>query len=200
MEKRLYRDESDKILAGVSSGLAEYFEMYVTWVRIIFVFAAVFGFSGVIIYIILWIVVPPKPFIGSGFNSYDTDYRVPGEQPPYPAPAADKRATPQPPYMRQRENSSNTRLIGGLILIFFGAYFLLEEFDIFPYWLELHRMWPVIFIVLGLLIISRSDKRSAIKEEIRSRDTTVSEEPPAGPDSVPPADRDDISNNDYEKR
>ena len=76
MEKRLYRDETNKILAGVSSGLAEYFEMDVTWVRIIFVFAAVFGFSGVIIYIILWIVIPPKPFNPTGFSSYSTDYKV----------------------------------------------------------------------------------------------------------------------------
>ena len=141
MEKRLYRDESDKILAGVSSGLAEYFEMDVTWVRIIFVFAAVFGFSGVIIYIILWIVVPPKPFIGSGFNSYDTDYRVPGEH-PYPAPSADKRATPQPPYMRQRENSSNTRLIGGLILQYAPAQLSLPILGVIG-------QWQLVFLLVG---------------------------------------------------
>lgn len=161
MEKRLYRDETNKILAGVSSGLAEYFEMDVTWVRIIFVFAAVFGFSGVIIYIILWIVIPPKPFNPTGFSSYSTDYKVYEDKTSPYVGAGDQADTPRPPYLDKKQNSSNTRMIGGLILVFFGAYFLLEEFDVFPYWFNLHKMWPVIFIVLGILIISKTEKKQS---------------------------------------
>ncbi len=56
--KRLYRDENDKILGGVCSGLANYFGIDVVIVRIIFVILAIsFGF-GLIPYIILWIAVP----------------------------------------------------------------------------------------------------------------------------------------------
>ncbi|MEJ7625666.1 MAG: PspC domain-containing protein [Ferruginibacter sp.] len=56
--KRLYRDENDKVIGGVCSGLANYFGIDVVVVRIIFVVAAItFGF-GIIPYLILWLVVP----------------------------------------------------------------------------------------------------------------------------------------------
>ena len=56
--KRLYRDENDKVIGGVCSGLANYFGIDVVVVRIIFVVLAVsFGF-GLIPYLILWIAVP----------------------------------------------------------------------------------------------------------------------------------------------
>ena len=201
MEKRLYRNEMNKILAGVSSGLAEYFDMDVTWVRIIFVFAAVFGFSGVIIYIILWIVIPPKPFNGSGSSSYNTDYRVYEDKSSTYTASGNQDATPQPPYMGKKQNSSNTRVIGGLILVFFGAYFLLEEFDVFPYWFNLHKMWPVIFIVLGILIISKTEKKPSypLPEEDVTKEKP-SEEPPSANTDQSPLGSDKPLNNDYEER
>ena len=56
--KRLFRDENDKVIGGVCSGLANYFGIDVVVVRIIFVVLAVsFGF-GLIPYLILWIAVP----------------------------------------------------------------------------------------------------------------------------------------------
>lgn len=57
-QKRLTLSQTDKKLAGVCGGLAEYFEMDSTMVRIIFVVAVLgFGF-GVLPYIILWLVLP----------------------------------------------------------------------------------------------------------------------------------------------
>ncbi len=56
--KRLYRDEDDKIIAGVCSGLANYFGIDVVWVRLIFIALLAFKGLGFILYIILWIVVP----------------------------------------------------------------------------------------------------------------------------------------------
>lgn len=56
--KRLFRDENNKVIGGVCSGLANYFGIDVVVVRIIFVVLAVsFGF-GLIPYLILWIAVP----------------------------------------------------------------------------------------------------------------------------------------------
>jgi len=39
-----------------------------------------------------------------------------------------------------------------------GAYLLLDQFDLIPYF-ELHRFWPVVFIVIGLVLIFNPDKR-----------------------------------------
>lgn len=56
--KRLYRDENDKVIGGVCSGLANYFGIDVVVVRIIFVVLAVTFGVGLIPYLILWIAVP----------------------------------------------------------------------------------------------------------------------------------------------
>lgn len=161
MEKRLYRNESDKMIAGVCSGLAEYFDIEVTWMRIIFVFAFIFGFSGFVIYIILWIVIPPRPY-SAKYSPYTADYRVYEDRPNPPVGGTAQSATPMPPYMTkpQRQSSGNGRLIAGLILIGLGAYFLLDEFDIIPYWVDLGRLWPLAIIVLGLLLITRTAKKT----------------------------------------
>src|SRR5205823_11167635 len=55
--RRLYRSTSDKRLAGVCGGLAEYFDVDPLLVRIGFVVAALAG-PGVIAYLVLWIAMP----------------------------------------------------------------------------------------------------------------------------------------------
>ncbi|HMJ47428.1 MAG TPA: PspC domain-containing protein [Ferruginibacter sp.] len=56
--KRLFRDENDKVIGGVCSGLANYFGIDVVVVRIVFVVLAVSFGVGLIPYLILWIAVP----------------------------------------------------------------------------------------------------------------------------------------------
>ncbi|MGO9481356.1 MAG: PspC domain-containing protein, partial [Candidatus Kryptoniota bacterium] len=58
MERRLFRSRKNKIIAGVAGGLGEYFDIDPVFVRVIFVVATLAGASGLLAYIILWIVVP----------------------------------------------------------------------------------------------------------------------------------------------
>ncbi len=60
--KRLYRSTRDVMLAGVCGGIAEYFDMDPTIVRIIAVILACCGGPGLIIYIILAFVIPKNPY------------------------------------------------------------------------------------------------------------------------------------------
>jgi len=62
--KKLYRSTDDRWLAGVCGGLSKYFDVDVTLVRVIFVILALFGLGGVIIYLVLWVIVPPEPTAG----------------------------------------------------------------------------------------------------------------------------------------
>ena len=57
MSKRLYKGK-DKKLFGVCSGLAEYFDIDPTIVRVIFAFSAIAIGTGILLYIILAIVMP----------------------------------------------------------------------------------------------------------------------------------------------
>lgn len=59
--RRLYRSRTDRQLAGVCGGLARYFNVDATIVRVAFIVLAVLGGSGVAIYLALWIVVPKEP-------------------------------------------------------------------------------------------------------------------------------------------
>jgi len=56
--KKLMRDMDDKVLSGVCSGLGHYFNIETKWVRIIFVLFFLFGGSGVLLYFVLWAVMP----------------------------------------------------------------------------------------------------------------------------------------------
>ena len=55
---KLTRSESDRLLVGVCGGLGEHFGIDATIVRIGFVLLAVFGGSGVILYLALWLIIP----------------------------------------------------------------------------------------------------------------------------------------------
>lgn len=56
--KKLYRNMDDKVFAGVCSGLASYFDIDVTLIRVIFVIVFILGGSAFFAYIILWVVMP----------------------------------------------------------------------------------------------------------------------------------------------
>jgi phage shock protein C len=59
--RKLYRSRSDGKLAGVCAGLAQYFNVDVTLIRVLFVVLAVLGGSGLILYLAMWIIVPKQP-------------------------------------------------------------------------------------------------------------------------------------------
>lgn len=60
MEKRLYRSDTNKMLAGVCGGIAEYFDIDPTIVRLGWIFLSLAAGSGLIVYIICAIVIPKK--------------------------------------------------------------------------------------------------------------------------------------------
>lgn len=57
-EKRLYRDTDNAMIAGVAAGLGKYFRIDPVIIRIIFVALTFAGATGIIIYLLLWILVP----------------------------------------------------------------------------------------------------------------------------------------------
>jgi len=74
--RKLMRSRTERKIAGVCAGFAEYFDLDVTVVRVVWLIVALFGGGGILAYIIAWIVMPEEP-----------------EYVPAPAPSA---APPQP--------------------------------------------------------------------------------------------------------
>ena len=58
--KKLYRSLKDRMIAGVCGGLAEYFSVDSTWVRLLFLIFLLFGGSALLVYMVMWVVVPLK--------------------------------------------------------------------------------------------------------------------------------------------
>ncbi len=59
--KRLYRSNSDKMIAGVCGGLAQYMALDPTVVRLVFILLALAGGPGLLIYLIMWLITPQEP-------------------------------------------------------------------------------------------------------------------------------------------
>lgn len=62
---RLTRSETDRMVVGVCGGLGEHFGVDSNLVRIVFVLLAVFGGSGVVLYLALWLIVPRASRVGA---------------------------------------------------------------------------------------------------------------------------------------
>ena len=59
--KKLMRSSTDKKLGGVCAGLAEYFDMDTTLVRVLWLLVVLCSGTGILLYVILWIVLPLAP-------------------------------------------------------------------------------------------------------------------------------------------
>ena len=155
--KKLYRTVDDKVIAGVAGGLAEYFEVDVVIFRLLFVLLVLFGGGGLLAYIVMWIVIPPKPVT---FRYAAPPRATPGE-PKEDASASGEQGTNATGAGSRGNNAtsttpvkkngpSNTSLIAGIILIVMGTLFLINR--LMP-WFDLGNFWPILLIIGGFFII-----------------------------------------------
>jgi len=145
MQPRLYRSRSDVMLGGVCAGLAAYFGLDVTLVRIIFVLMALGTGFGVFLYLLLWIVVPAE-----GAAPAASGQGVGGEM-------AD-RARDFGKEVSGALSRPNPRMgaFFGVALIVLGLIWLANSLDV-PWlrWLDFDILWPVLLIVGGVAVILR---------------------------------------------
>lgn len=146
MEKKLYRDETNKVIGGVCAGLADYFGVDISIVRLLFLLTLILKGGGMLIYIVLWIVLPkksyqlnPPPFV---------DYTVP---PAVPSPA-------DPHVFNQPKKRSTTSIIAGAVLVLLGVYFIMDDFNIIPNW-DFDHFWPIILIAVGVVFVFSGGKK-----------------------------------------
>ena len=79
--KTLYLDTTDRMIGGVCGGLARYFDIDPTLVRLAFVLFTTFGGGGVLAYVILWVVLEPAPPLEASAPVVDIDLVEPAAPP-----------------------------------------------------------------------------------------------------------------------
>ena len=152
--KRFYRNTADKKIAGVAAGLGEYFDIDPILVRLVFVILAFAGGGGVLIYLILWIVTPEKPF---DFNQQQNPSTMENQQNSYEDQNPKVENQPGKPEYPAHRNRGN--LVGALVLITLGVLFLADEF--IPH-INFGDLWPILLIVIGVgLLINSFGRRKS---------------------------------------
>ncbi len=152
MNKKLYRSNRDKMLGGVAGGLAEYFAIDPTLVRIIFVVSLFAGGAGVIAYIIMWIVVPEEPFT---FPSSGTQTNTGKDEESGTEPDQTGQPDPEQYTMAVNEQKHKRSSILGIILVVIGLLFLLDNFIPRIYFGD---FWPLILVAIGVGLLLNARK------------------------------------------
>jgi phage shock protein C len=67
--KKLYRSRKDSKVAGVCGGIAEYFNVDPTIIRLLAVLTIFFGGGGIVAYIIAWLIIPLEPLADDFLSS-----------------------------------------------------------------------------------------------------------------------------------
>jgi phage shock protein C len=140
-EKVLRRSNSDKMIAGVAGGLAEYFGIDASIVRVIFVLVTLLGGSGVLAYLILWLILPKGSKSAMGEEIEENVEEIKDKAREWVAEVKDGG-----------KEGKNKKVIG-VILLVLGVIFLMQNLG---WWFfDWSRMWPVFLIVLGLVVLIR---------------------------------------------
>ncbi len=140
-DKKLYRSRTDKVFLGVCGGLAEYFDLDATVVRLIAVLLIIWGGVGLLAYIIAGFVIPEGPegvkMSDRKNNKEDFSKKV-------------ESAAQQIKETVENKSGGDKSWIGGVILITLGMLFLVHQFIPF---LDFSKTWPLFLIILGIIVI-----------------------------------------------
>lgn len=152
MTKKLYRSRQDQIIGGVCGGIAEYFGIDSTLVRLAFVLFALIEGAGIIAYIIAWIIIPEKSETSKSESEeeiYDVEFDSQDTEDEY------KAEEDEPESEKKNKEQQKRKRILGLILVGLGVFFILD--NIIPSF-YIRKFWPIVLIVLGVALIYREVK------------------------------------------
>ncbi|HBW34561.1 PspC domain-containing protein [Desulfosporosinus sp. BICA1-9] len=151
MTEKVYRSVREKMIGGVCGGLADYFRVDVTLVRLIALVALFAGGVGFPAYLVAWIIIPVDP---AGQFGYSGDQkREVGDFVKQVVSDVEEVATD----FDKQENHENRSKMAGGVLVILGGFFLLERW--FPIWFNMSKMWPLLLIIIGLAIVFRGGRK-----------------------------------------
>ena len=144
---QLRRSTINRVIAGVAGGLGEYFNIDPTIIRIIFILLTVFGGSGVLIYLILWLIMPSDQTKNS-----DTSDHIKKN-----VSEISEKARSFAHDIRLNPTREDSRFWWGLVIIIFGFLVLFHNFGLFEIF-SIGKLWPIVLVVFGVMILTRNNR------------------------------------------
>jgi phage shock protein C len=171
--RRLYRSERERMIGGVAGGLAEYFDLDPALVRVAWaVLVVASGGLFLILYIVMWFVVPEAPpgYVGgsqwsspaSGTDAGAAGAASPSQASAPAATTASESSTATGDWAarraeRRRRRSGEGGILVGAVLIVVGVWFLARDY--LP-WLRNADLWPLALIFIGLVLLVGALRRT----------------------------------------
>lgn len=145
MRKNLTRSSSNIVVAGVAAGLAEYLNIDPVIIRIAFVLITIWGGSGLLLYIILWIIMPEEK----------KTYKSSEEMVKSNAQQIKEKVQDIAGDITTTANKENPRVLAGIVLLVLGVLFLLSTFGVFNIFqfFRGEQLWPLVLVVLGIILL-----------------------------------------------
>ena len=141
MNRRLYRCRNDRRLAGVAGGVAEFFELDPSLVRLFWVLSIFVGGIGLFLYVAMAIIVPLEPV-----SPEDA--------------AAEAAAAPEGHRHASRGDGRWTTIVG-VVLVLFGTVALVDRF--LPAWDLEHLVVPAGAIAIGAILLANALRREPME-------------------------------------
>lgn len=145
MPEKIYRSDTDRIIAGVCGGIAEYFRIDSTIVRLIAVVLA-FTQIGILAYIIAIFIIPKRN------EKYESTVEVKDGE----AQTGENPAGEIPRNIVNERTRTDRRIWLGVGIILIGVILLLKE--VF-FWIDMKYVWPALLILLGFALLVKGRGR-----------------------------------------
>jgi phage shock protein C len=155
MNRRLYRCRENRRLAGVAAGVAEFFELDPTLVRVLWFLSIFVGGLGIFLYIGLALIVPLEPV-----SAVTAGAAQPAGSPAGPDETSVGGVEPEGHHHHAGTSRGTGRLsmFVGIALILFGSLALVSV--LFPGWEHSGRyLWPLFFVGIGAVLIAGALRR-----------------------------------------
>lgn len=142
--RRLYRCRHDRRIAGVASGVAEFFDLDPTLVRVVWFLSIFFGGLGIFVYIAMALIVPLEPMT----DVSPAEAAGAGAEPEATAWAAHRHAPRQP---------GRWSLFFGYALVLLGGIALVDA--LLPAWESWRYLGPAFIIGIGAFLVAGALRR-----------------------------------------
>lgn len=143
--KQLYRSKKNKIVGGVAGGLGEYFAVDPVVFRILFILFTIFGGWGILVYFILWFIIPPE-----GHNSTINEDSIHASFEEMKS-QANKLADN---VKDKTQSNRGTSFWLAILFIFLGVLFFVDNGGLLQTF-EAGKIWPLGLLLLGIAILMK---------------------------------------------